>query len=99
MEEICEFLFNSDYEFSFEWINKRTYGDINPNENKVRVNVRVMLMETLLHEFYHHKYPKADEKAVERLAQARMRRLTIQQIYYLTETFVALWGQGGQDGN
>lgn len=97
MKEIIEFLFDSDYRFVCTWTNKKTYGDINPRKNRVRINVRLMLMETLLHEFYHYKYPKAPEVTVEYLAQAKTQELTKKEIFFLTDWFVDMWGKGAND--
>lgn len=95
MEEIEEFLFGGNWSFRFDWISKKTYGDMNPRTMDVRINVRLMIIETLFHEFYHTKFPRANEAQVEKMAQAKVQSLTVSEIFNLTDRFVAIWARGG----
>ena len=92
MEDLREFFFNSEYEFKFEWINKTAYGDIDPAEELVRINVRLMLLETMLHEYYHYTYPSASELEVELRTRAKVQAMSVSEIFQLTNEFVATWG-------
>ena len=92
MQEIETFLFDSEIAFVFKWISKTKYGEINPNKNEVAVNMRLMLFETILHEYYHHKYPQKTEQEVEQLARNKIKRLTVKQICEITDRFVLVWG-------
>lgn len=96
MNEFEVFLFDSEWDFEFCWTSKKTYGTINPGKSLVKINIRLMLIETLYHEFYHTKYPSFDESAIERMAQTKVQSLSVNEIIRITDKFVAYWGKGGE---
>lgn len=94
MNEFEVFLFDDEWEFQFCWTSKKTYGTINPAKSLVKINIRLMLIETLYHEFYHTKYPLLDESAIEKMAQAKVQSLSVSEIIRITDRFVSEWGGG-----
>ena len=94
MNEFEYFLFESEWDFEFCWTSKKTYGTINPRKSLVKINIRLMLIETLYHEFYHTKYPMLDEVSIEKMAQAKVQSLSVSEIVRITDKFVGVWGKG-----
>ena len=93
MNEFEYFLFESEWEFKFCWTSKKTYGTMNPQTSVVKINIRLMLIETLYHEYYHTQYPNFDEPTIEKMAQAKVQSLSVNEIIRITDKFVAIWGK------
>lgn len=92
MKDFYKWLFESDWDFKIDWINKKTYGRISPYSTTVTINMRLMLIETLMHEYYHSVYPSASEQGIEFAARIAVYRLTVKQIYEITNDFMAIYG-------
>lgn len=88
MKEIYQFM--DEYCIELGWTSKKTYGIIIPSVEKVIINIRVMMAETLLHEFYHYKFPELGEPEVEKLAKGKLLSLTKEQIFQLTDRILLL---------
>jgi len=74
MKQIREFMKVCKLEFG--WINKDTLGTYDFDKCAVKLNVALLLIETFLHEYHHHKHPKATEKEVIKKNTKKMNRLT-----------------------
>ena len=74
MDRIREFMKVCKLEFG--WINKDTLGTYNFEKCEVKLNVALLVIETFLHEYHHHKYPQATEKEVINKNTKKMNRLT-----------------------
>jgi len=83
LAEVCDFISLNEVEYS--WINKKTYGIYNPKTDKIKVNLVLMVAETLLHEFCHYKYPALGETEVEKMARAKVVSMRVKDIYELVE--------------
>ena len=74
MDRIREFMKVCKLEFG--WINKDTLGTYDFEKCEVKLNVALLMIETFLHEYHHHKYPQATEKEVINKNTKKMNRLT-----------------------
>ena len=51
MEELSELL--DDFDVEFTWINKTTLGLIDPYQSIIKINLYLLIAETLMHEMVH----------------------------------------------
>lgn len=77
-KEIMEFI--EEFQVIFGWIDKKTLGLYKPEEEEVVINIYLLIMETLLHEYLHHKYPNLDEQTIELMTRAKVQALTVNDI-------------------
>jgi hypothetical protein len=86
--EILEFL--EEFDVKFEWINKKTLGLYKPEEEEIIINIYLLIMETLLHEYLHHKYPNLGENEIELLTQAKVQTISVNDIKEIVNTAIGL---------
>jgi len=79
------------YVLKFKWIDKDTYGIIHYDE-KILINLNLMVVHVFLHEYYHMKYPDYSEKKVESMACRKLKRMTKAEI---TKLGKAILKKGG----
>lgn len=81
-KRLNEFL--ESHEMKIDWTNKQNYAVLDQEKKEVRINLFLVLTETLIHEFLHYATDLDDddkgEKKVERLTDEALDRLTVKQI-------------------
>ena len=80
IDNILEFVRESNYDIEFRWINKTTMGYIHPARQKIYINIILSVVDTFLHEYLHEKYPDLDEDKIVEKTIALTRRMTKKQI-------------------
>ena len=78
MKKIKECL--NEYDLFFRWIDKKTYGLLEEDKQRITINVELMVLEVFLHEYLHYRYPKWGERRVEKETIRRMNRMTVRDM-------------------
>jgi len=60
------------------WIDKNTFGTYDDNE--IIINKALTMVEVLVHEYLHHKYPKASEREIIGRTARKVNRLSKKEI-------------------
>lgn len=78
MKKIKDFI--REVEFEIGWTSKKSVGVYDPKEDTVIINIYLLVVETVIHEYMHYQYPKLEEDKIEKMAQAKVSSLTVNQI-------------------
>ena len=78
MKRIKECL--KENELFFHFIDKQTYGILNEEQQKIIINLELLVVETFLHEYLHWRHPNWKEKKVERETDKRLKRMTVKEM-------------------
>ena len=80
MKRALSFLESRDFELELRWLNKTELAAIDPEQDKIFINLELLAVETFLHEFYHARYPKLSEEEVEFLAKRKIQRAKVKDV-------------------
>lgn len=81
---MMKFAGSNKYEIRFEWINKKTYGDIDFGKKIIRINLFLFVSETYIHEYLHYR-GIGKEKATEIGTEYFLKRMRVSQIKKLAK--------------
>ena len=91
MKDIKEFFESVDIEPG--WIDKNTLGMLDNQREIVVLNIQLIVLGVLLHEFYHWKYPGImSEETIEKMATNRINKMSIKQIMNTFNILMAIVG-------
>lgn len=62
------------------WTNKYTLGICDYDSNEILLNVCLMLVDIMMHEYLHYRYPHLKECQVKKRTQEHIRRTSIKEI-------------------
>jgi len=79
-----------EYDVEFCWIDKSTVGIIDPEDDVVKINLYLLIAETLMHEVMHNKFPNLDEIEIERKARIKIQRMPVIKIKEMVDFIVAI---------
>lgn len=85
LKELKDFFEKGEYDISFKWIDKNTFGLINFSKEKIFLNIYLLIMDTFIHEFLHNKYPRLSEKKIRKKTKNFLNRLTVSNIKEITK--------------
>ena len=81
---MMKFAGSNEYEIRFEWINKKTYGDIDFKKKVIRINIFLFVSETYIHEYLHYRGIDK-EKTTEMGTEYFLKRMKVSQIKKLAK--------------
>ena len=85
LKELKDFFESGEYEIFFGWINKNTFGNIDPSKEEILINIYLFIADIFVHEFLHYKYPQLSEKKIKKKTKKFLNRLTISDIKKMAE--------------
>ena len=88
MKDLLELL--EEYDVEFCWIDKSTVGLLDPEDGVVKVNLYLLIAETLMHESMHNKFPNLDEVEIERKARIKIQQMSVKKIKKMVDFIVAI---------
>ena len=88
MEELLDLL--EEYAIEFCWIDKSTVGLIDPVNRVVKINLYLLIAETLMHEMIHNKFPDLNEVKTERKARVKILRMPVMEIKEIVDFAIAM---------
>ena len=83
MKKILDFLRERSYTLIFGWVDKRTVGVIDFEEEKIIINLELFVVDTYIHEYLHAVYPNLNEKKIQKKTICYIKRLTVKEIRQL----------------
>jgi hypothetical protein len=90
--ELLRFLRDRNYEVVFGWTNKKDWGLMEPDKQRIIINVELIFAELLAHEFSHIKYPdEKDENVIWEKARKIINRMTIREVREIGKTLSNSW--------
>lgn len=78
-----ERLKKSDFRLLFRWIDKKTYGLIDFENETITVNLELFVVAVVIHELLHLEHPSWSEKMVLKTEERRVRRMSVKEIHQL----------------
>jgi len=84
-EKLMEYLEKGDYKIQFSWINKRTFGRVEPCKEAIVINFELHLVETYIHEYLHQEYSYLEEEVVEQKTKRIISRMKKEEILTLAD--------------
>lgn len=78
MRKIKECL--KENELFFEFIDKKTYGLMDYSKGTISVNLDLLIVEVVLHEYLHWRYPEWRERKIEKETDKRLARMTVREM-------------------
>jgi len=78
MKKIKECLKEND--LFFQWIDKKTYGLLEEDKQKITINLELHILETFIHEYVHWRFPDKGERWVEKETERRLKKMTRKEI-------------------
>lgn len=79
-----------EYDIEFCWIDKSTVGLIDPENDVVKINIYLLIAETLMHEIVHNKFPYLSEFETEKIAMIKIQRMTVAKIKEMVDFAVTM---------
>jgi hypothetical protein len=64
----------------FQWINKQTYGLIEEDKQKITINIELLILEVMIHEYLHWRFPDKKERWIEKETDRRLKKMTRKEI-------------------
>ena len=74
MKNIIKLLRERDYVITNEWLGKNTAAEIDHEHEVIKINCFQLVVEAVVHEFLHYKYPLLQEDAIIAKTARKMNR-------------------------
>jgi hypothetical protein len=78
MRKIKECLKEND--LFFRWIDKQTYGLIEEDKQEITINIELLILEVMIHEYLHWRFPDKKERWIEKETDRRLKKMTRKEI-------------------
>jgi len=85
MQEIIEQIKEQKYFIINKWINKNTVAEINEEQEVIILNASLLVVEAIVHEFMHSKYPSLSENAIIAKTTKKINRSSIAEIQEMVD--------------
>jgi len=95
-KRMMKFIGKKEYEIRLEWINKRTYGDIDFSTKIIRINLPLFVSEVYIHEYLHYRGINS-EKTTEMGTEYFLKRMLVKQIKKLAKKVMEKGGEDDKD--
>jgi len=82
---VTEFLKESDWSVMFRWISKENLGECDYKKKRISINMELELVDTLVHELLHQRFPNLTETQVKKRTLKYLRRMTVAEIKKLAK--------------
>jgi hypothetical protein len=70
----------NECELFFRWIDRRTYGIIEWDKERITINIELLIVEVFVHEYLHWRFPEKGERWIEKETNRRLERMTLKQM-------------------